>query len=156
MSVTPHGPGPGGPYPAKVTLYQKHRRVAEFETHLNPDNPLFIRGPLYGGGQLFIVVHMRTDPEPAPVTIRMEQHPPLMVIGPTPMMLVPRKEAAGVSMGLLPPKDRGPMLPPAHFGPSPASHFGPGPLDPFAPGLRDRFGPMPGGRGDMDSKLKGP
>jgi len=157
MSVTPHGPGgPGGSYPAKLTLYQGRRRVAEFETHLNPDNPLFIRGPLYGGGQLFIVVHMRTDPAPTPAAVRMVQRPPVVIIGPTPLIILPRKEGGPDGIGKLPLNDHGPLIPPAHFGPSPPSHFGPGPLDPFEPGLHDRFGPMPGGHGDMDSKLKGP
>jgi hypothetical protein len=152
ISVVPHG-GPGNP--AKLTLFQLHHKVAEFETHLSPDSPLFIRGPLYGGGQLFIVVHMRTDPAPAPAAVRIQQRPPIVVAGPSPS-LNSRKNPIAADLAKLPPKDHGPLTPATPLGPSPASHFGPGPLDPFEPGLHDRFDPLPGGRGDMDSKLKGP
>ena len=36
-------------YQMKLELFQNTRRLAEFETRLGPDSPLFIRGPLYAG-----------------------------------------------------------------------------------------------------------
>jgi hypothetical protein len=152
MSVVPHnGPGPAGRYPAKVTLFETRRKVAEFETHLSPDSPLFIRGPQYGGGQLFIVVHMVSEPEPTPAA-RVLQRPPVVIVGGTPVLIVGarkdklEKPVMGV-VAILPPKPRGPEMAPAHFGPD---HPLPG------AGPQDRFGPMPGMHGDMDSKLSRP
>lgn len=49
-------------YQMKLQLFQNTRRLAEFETRLGPDSPLFIRGPLYAGGQLIIVLLVK-DPE---------------------------------------------------------------------------------------------
>ena len=57
LSVKTHNM-PGEHYPMKIVLFQNRRRLAEFETHLNPESPLFIRGPLYAGGQLVIVLHV--------------------------------------------------------------------------------------------------
>ena len=57
LSVKTHNE-PGENYPMKIVLFQNRRRLAEFETHLSSESPLFIRGPLYAGGQLIIVLHI--------------------------------------------------------------------------------------------------
>jgi len=57
LSVKTHNE-PAQHYPTKVVLFQNRRRLAEFETHLNSESPLFIRGPLYAGGQLVIILHV--------------------------------------------------------------------------------------------------
>jgi len=64
LNVQPHGES-GQKLPAKIILFQGRRRLAEFETHLSADSPLFIRGPQYAHGQLVIVVHVQ-DPAEAP------------------------------------------------------------------------------------------
>jgi hypothetical protein len=156
MSVVPHaGPGPAGLYPAKVTLFQAHRKVAEFETHLNPDSPLFIRGPQYGGGQLFIVIHMVNEPEPTPAAVaaHMDHRPAGVILTSTPGIIIGarkdklEKPAPG-ALATLPPKDHVPAMAPPH--PGPLDHPGPG------PGSLDHFGQMPGIHGNMDSKLNRP
>jgi hypothetical protein len=48
----------GGKYPMKIALFQNQRRLAQFDTRLSAESPLFIRGPQYGGGQLIIVLHV--------------------------------------------------------------------------------------------------
>lgn len=57
----------GQRHPVKVVLFQNRRQLAEFETHLSPESPLFIRGPLYARGQLVIVLHVV---EPNEVLVR--------------------------------------------------------------------------------------
>lgn len=49
-------------YRMQLELFQTTHRLAQFETKLGPDSPLFIRGPLYAGGQLIIVLVVR-DPD---------------------------------------------------------------------------------------------
>ena len=53
---------PGKHYPMKLVLFQGRKKLAEFESHLAIDIPLFIRGPQYAGGQLIIVLHT-VEPE---------------------------------------------------------------------------------------------
>jgi hypothetical protein len=50
----------------RIVLFEGRRRVAEFDTRLTPESPLFIRGPQYAGGQLVIVVHAGDVPEVTP------------------------------------------------------------------------------------------
>ena len=57
LSVKTHNV-PGEPYPMKIALFQNRRRLVEFEPHLSTESPLFIRGPLYAGGQLIIVLQV--------------------------------------------------------------------------------------------------
>jgi len=49
---------PGQRRRMKIALFQNRHQLAEFETHLTPESPLFIRGPLYARGQLVIVLHV--------------------------------------------------------------------------------------------------
>jgi len=65
LSVKTHNE-PDENYAMKIVLFQNRRRLAEFETHLNSGSPLFIRGPLYAGGQLVIVLRVM-DPSEIPV-----------------------------------------------------------------------------------------
>lgn len=58
---------PGQHLPTRIALFQHRRRLAEFESHLSPDSPLFIRGPLYDRGQLVIVLHAM---EPGELPVR--------------------------------------------------------------------------------------
>jgi hypothetical protein len=149
MSVKPEN-GPGGHYPARVTLFQAKRRVAEFETHLSPDSPLFIRGPQYGGGQLVIVVHMVDEPEPTPAALILQRPGSIIVGGPGLGAILVHKEK-GPGMGTISQKARIPVLSPIH--PVPIGGPGPGSPDHFDPGLHDHLGPLPGGPGGLDSKL---
>jgi hypothetical protein len=64
LNVKTH-PEPGQKLPDTIILFQNRRRLAEFETHLTADSPLFIRGPQYARGQLVIVVHV-SEPGEAP------------------------------------------------------------------------------------------
>jgi hypothetical protein len=57
LSVKTHN-DPGQHYPMEVALFQNRRRLVKFETHLSSEGLLFIRGPLYAGGQLVIVLHV--------------------------------------------------------------------------------------------------
>ncbi len=43
-------------YTFTLHLFQQKRSLAQFEAKLEPESPLFIRGPLCGGGQLIIVL----------------------------------------------------------------------------------------------------
>jgi hypothetical protein len=43
-------------YVLRLELFQGQRPLATFETRLAPQSPLFIRGPMCGGGQLIIVL----------------------------------------------------------------------------------------------------
>jgi len=159
LSVKTHN-GPGGHYPATVTLFQSHHKLAEFETHLSPDSPLFIRGPLYARGQLVIVLHVA---DPSEVAVHPAAKAPLVVINPTPFSnFTPPKEKerpnAASSALVNIPKERFNPTPAEHFGPPPAARFGPEPGDHrFGPGPGDRLGPIPGGRaGDLDPKFGKP
>jgi hypothetical protein len=159
MSVQPRQE-PGDHYPATVTLFQARRKVVEFETHLSPDSPLFIRGPLYGGGQLFMVIHMVSGPAPTPA-VYMQERPAAVIVGPTPFVtIVQRRQMPVVPMATIPPRNRAALIPPpAHFGPSPPDRFPPGfgpgfgPREDFGTGGRDRVGPLPGA---LDPKLNRP
>lgn len=46
----------GNGYVLKLEMFQEARPLAKFEARLGPQSPLFIRGPLYGRGQLIIVL----------------------------------------------------------------------------------------------------
>jgi len=138
LSVKSHTQ-PGGGY--EVVLFQNRRRLAEFETHLNPKSPLFIRGPLYAGGQLVIVLHA-VDPTEVPVR---EVRAPVVAANPSPVSKATpardkeRSNAAAAA----------PVVPKPVFNPLPADRFG--------PGSTDRFGPLPGERpGDFDPKFGKP
>jgi hypothetical protein len=160
--------GPGGNYPMKIVLFQNRRRLAELETHLGPDSPLFIRGPLYAGGQLVIVLRV-ADPNETLVLPR-ETRPPILVTNPSPVFNpAPPREKERPNLppvflakvpreGFTPlPADRFGPFPADRFGPFPADRFGPMPPSRFSPFRPDRFGPMPGERpGDFDSKLGRP
>lgn len=76
-------------YPMKIALFQNRHRLAEFETHLSPESPLFIRGPLYAGGQLVIVLHVVDPSEPSG-----HARTPLVTPSPaqSPMQSAPRSE----------------------------------------------------------------
>jgi hypothetical protein len=65
MSLKPRAER-GGRHRMKIVLFQNRRQLAEFETHLSPESPLFIRGPLYARGQLVIVLHV-VDPAEVPL-----------------------------------------------------------------------------------------
>jgi len=65
LSVKMHNE-PGQNYPMKIVLFQTRKRLAEFETHVSAESPLFIRGPMYARGQLVIVLHI-VAPGDAPV-----------------------------------------------------------------------------------------
>ena len=43
-------------YVLKLALFQDTKQLLEFETKLASQSPLFIRGPMYAGGQLIIVL----------------------------------------------------------------------------------------------------
>jgi hypothetical protein len=131
---------PGGNY--EIALFQNRRRLAAFETHLNPRSPLFIRGPLYAGGQLVIVLHV-LDPAEPPVR---EMRTPLLAANPSPVSkATPAKE-----------KDR-PNSAAASAVALPRQGFNPLPVDRFNPASGDRFGPIPGERpGEFDSRMGKP
>jgi hypothetical protein len=65
LSVNIHNQ-PGQNYPMKIVLFQGRKKLAEFEPHMSPDSPLFIRGPMYAKGQLVIVLHVITPGDIAP------------------------------------------------------------------------------------------
>jgi hypothetical protein len=46
----------GKTYVLQIELFQGPRSLATIETRLAPQSPLFIRGPMCGGGQLIIVL----------------------------------------------------------------------------------------------------
>jgi len=52
VSKTKGGTG----YTFNLQLFQQKKTLADFEAKLEPQSPLFIRGPMYGGGQLIIVL----------------------------------------------------------------------------------------------------
>ena len=105
-------PEAGGRH-ARVVLFQNHRRIAEFETHLSPDSPLFIRGPFYARGQLVIVLHI-VDPSELAASPRAiaATAPPRHPSGALPISSLPaleRKELqnqkAQERLSALPPRD---------------------------------------------------
>jgi hypothetical protein len=144
LSVKTHNQ-PGGHNPATVTLFQSRHKLAEFETHLSPDSPLFIRGPLYARGQLVIVLHMA---DPSEAAVHPVAKPPLAVLNPTPLstVLPPREKERPNSASVV-------TIPKTHLNPPPPDHFGPPPAARFGPGPADRLGPHPG---DLDPKLGKP
>ncbi len=136
-------------------LYQKRRRLAEIETHLNPDSPLFIRGPQYAGGQLVIVVNSTSEVPPtssgvpiqpfypANSALGSKAEPPKEKPIPAPVVAVPKEPFYPA------PVERPALAPPDRPGPMPADHLSPLPTD--------RLGPMPGERpGDADPRLNRP
>jgi hypothetical protein len=146
LSVKTHNE-PGAHFPTKIVLFQNRRRLAEFETKLNSQSPLFIRGPLYAGGQLVIVVRV-VDPSEVPIhSIRT----PFVAVNPGPVVsgaTPPKEKPIPTALATIP-KDR--------FGPMPADRFVPTPADRFGPIPADHLGPLPGERGgDMDSKFGRP
>lgn len=46
-------------YRLKLELYHEKRRITEFEANLGAQSAIFIRGPLYAGGQLIIVLMVK-------------------------------------------------------------------------------------------------
>jgi hypothetical protein len=144
---------PGERYPTRIVLYQNHRRLAEIQTHLNSDSPLFIRGPQYGGGQLVIVLHVVDASEvPARVATPVVAVNPAPVVNATPWKVNPTPASFATV-----PKEPFYPTPADHAGPMPADHLGPGPADRFGPMPADHLGPLPGDRaGDMDGKLNRP
>jgi hypothetical protein len=138
LSVKTHN-APGERYPMKIALFQNRRRLAEFETHLSAESPLFIRGPMYAGGQLVIVLHVM-EPSEIPVPPR-EIRPPIVGLNATP---APKE------------KERVPP-PPAAIATVPKEGFNPTPPVRLAPLPMDHFGLMPGQHpGDIDSKMVRP
>lgn len=89
LSVKSHT-GAGGHYPMKIVLFQNRRRLAEFETRLSPESPLFIRGPLYARGQLVIVLHV-VDPSDISAGRVLAPLPPHPVVGGMPFPEAPEK-----------------------------------------------------------------
>ncbi len=51
----------GDNYQVDLQLFQDKKELVQTEAKLGPDSPLFIRGPLYGKGQLIIVIMVRDD-----------------------------------------------------------------------------------------------
>lgn len=45
----------------ELQLYQGKKEIVQTVAKLGPRSPLFIRGPLYGNGQLIIVIMVRDD-----------------------------------------------------------------------------------------------
>jgi hypothetical protein len=154
LSVKTHNE-PGQRYRTRIVLFQNRQRLAEFETHLNPDSPLFIRGPQYAGGQLVIVLH-EVDASQVPV------HTPRPVVGTviaTPVIpgaeVSPGREKANSATDAAEEVPKEPFYPtPAgHIGPEPVERAAPVPADHFGPGPADHPGPMQGQRpGDLDMK----
>ena len=62
LHVDTHAGPSGAAYRMKLELFEDTHLLAEFETRLGANSPLFIRGPLYAGGQLIIVLVVK---EPA-------------------------------------------------------------------------------------------
>jgi hypothetical protein len=123
---------------AKIILFEGRHRVAEFETHLNPESPLFIRGPLYAHGQLVIVVHADAYDE-----LAHSPHPALVA---NPLLGVPvnRERLASPPVIIVP---RGVVPPPpvrivAPYPAYPVQRFGP--PYPVGPGSYP-VGPYPNG-----------
>ena len=48
-----------GGYLLNLKIFQQNRQVADTEVKLAPNSPLFIRGPLYGKGQIIIVLQVQ-------------------------------------------------------------------------------------------------
>ena len=139
LSVKTHT-GPGERYPMKIALFQNRHRLVQFEARLNSDSPLFIRGPLYAGGQLVIVLRV-VDPSELPMRAL---RTPFVGANPSPIINgTPPRE-----------KDR---PTPASLATIPKERFNPAPVDHPSLIPADHFGPMPGERpGDMDSKIMKP
>jgi hypothetical protein len=160
LSVQSHNE-PGLRYPpTRISLFQGRHHLADFETNLSSERPLFIRGPFYAGGQLVIVVHARDPSEVPPV--HEAQRPPYVPSNP----LIPQNMAAprererpdlppGFASSV--PREKLHPIPAERFGPTPSDRFGPGPSERFGPPL-DRFGPVPPGpyRGNLDPKMGKP
>ena len=51
----------GGNFRVELQLYQDKKELVQTVAKLGPRSPLFIRGPLYGQGQLIIVIMVRDD-----------------------------------------------------------------------------------------------
>ncbi len=51
--------GEGGVHLLTLKLYQEKKLLVETQAQLGSESPLFIRGPLYGEGQLLIVLSMK-------------------------------------------------------------------------------------------------
>lgn len=54
-------PADGGNFRVELQLYQDQKELVETVAKLGPHSPLFIRGPLYGTGQLIIAIMVRDD-----------------------------------------------------------------------------------------------
>jgi hypothetical protein len=48
-----------GGYLLNLNIFQQKRQVCTSEVKLAPNSPLFIRGPLYGKGQIIIVLQVQ-------------------------------------------------------------------------------------------------
>ncbi len=48
-----------GGYLLNLKIFQQNRQVADSEIKLAPGSPIFIRGPLYGKGQIIIVLQVQ-------------------------------------------------------------------------------------------------
>jgi hypothetical protein len=158
LSVQNHNESGSHHGPTRIALFQGDHRLAEFETNLSSQRPLFIRGPFYAGGQLVIVVHVR-DPSEVPGA-RDVARPPIAPGNPgllLPNTALERERERPIlppipREGFKPAERLGP-IPPARFGPLLPERFGPTPPGRFGP-----FGPIPGGprRGDLDPKMLRP
>jgi len=146
LSVKTHNE-PEEHYAMKIVLFQNRRRLAEFETHLNSGSPLFIRGPLYAGGQLVIVLHVMNGAEISAYAARapiVTAKTPVVATKPSPIAnaaVLREKTNATPGANLTGPVER--------LAPTPAERGGPIPAD--------RTGPLPGQRpGDLDGKFVRP
>ncbi len=43
-------------WPLRLQIFEDKKLLAHFDANLGPQSPLFIRGPLYAGGQLIIIL----------------------------------------------------------------------------------------------------
>jgi hypothetical protein len=142
-------------YAMKIVLFQNRRRLAEFETHLNSESPLFIRGPLYAGGQLVIVLHVMNRAELSAYAARapvMAARTPVVVTRPSPVAnaAIVREKTNPTPGAIL-------TGPPVRLVGTPAERSGPVPAERMGPIPADRMGPLPGQRpGDMDGKFVRP
>ena len=137
---------PGARGSAKLTLFQARRELAEFEAHLSPESPLFIRGPQYAGGQLLLVVHVINTPE-GPVEAAHLERAPVGVVIPGPVITgTPHKDKTLLLPAgpILIPRQQEIPTPGPHFEPPFKDSFGPGPA-----GDNARFSPK---AGDLEQK----
>jgi hypothetical protein len=155
MSFNP-GAEIGKHFPMRIVLFQNRKKLAEFETHLTPESPLFIRGPQYDKGQLVIMLRVADASEfPTPVV---KPIVPAVYSTPFPLEMMPPKmpkDRPSPGTVLAEPKDQIEAIPTGHLGPTPADRIVP--LQPFEQGgPDDHIGPDQRDRGDMDSKLGRP